>query len=136
MTVVRWDPFREMKNLSRVLFDEPALRGPWLPAVDVFETEDNLTIRTEIPGVQSEDIKVEVEDGILTIEGERNRVEKLEKKDAHMLERVYGRFTRRFSLPTTVSTSKVAATYKDGILELILPKSEEAKPRKVEIKAA
>ncbi len=136
MTLVRWDPFREMKSLGRVFFDAPASRSSWLPAVDVFETEDNLTIRAELPGVKTEDIKVEVEDGILTIEGERSREEKLEEKDAYRLERVYGRFTRRFSLPKTVDGSKVAATYKDGILELVLPKAEESKPRKVEIKAA
>ena len=136
MKLVRWDPFGEMRNLSRVFFDEPTVRESWLPAVDVFETEDNLTIRAELPGVKTEDIKVEVDNGVLTIEGERKREEKLEKDNAYRLERVYGRFTRRFSLPKSVDGSNVAATYKDGILELKLPKAEEAKPRKVQIKAA
>ena len=136
MTLVRWDPFREMKSLGRVFFDEPTGRGSWLPAVDVFENDDNVTLRAEIPGVKASDIKVEVDNGILTIEGEKTREEKLEKNDVYRLERVYGRFTRRFSLPKTVDGSNVAATYKDGILELVLPKTEESKPRKVEIQAA
>jgi HSP20 family protein len=136
MTLVRWDPFRDMRSLGRVLFDERSFQKTWLPAVDIFENEDNLSIRAEIPGMKTEDIKVEVEDGVLTLQGEKKRRDEVEKANSYRVERVYGTFTRRFSLPTAVDASKVAATYKDGVLELVLPKTDDAKPRRIEIQAA
>ena len=136
MTLVRWDPFRDMRSLGRVLFDERSFQKTWLPAVDIFENDDNLTIRAEIPGMKTEDIKVEVEDGVLTLHGEKKRQDEIDKANSYRMERVYGGFTRRFSLPTAVDASKVAATYKDGVLELVLPKADEAKPRRIEIQAA
>ena len=136
MTLVRWDPFRDMRSLGRVLFDERSFQKTWLPAVDIFENDDNLTIRAEIPGMKTEDIKVEVEDGVLTLHGEKKRQDEIDKASSYRMERVHGSFTRRFSLPTAVDASKVAATYKDGVLELVLPKADEAKPRRIEIQAA
>ena len=88
------------------------------------------------PGMKTEDIKVEVEDGVLTLQGEKKRHEETEKANRYRVERVYGTFTRRFSLPMAVDASKVSATYKDGVLELVLPKADEAKPRRIEIQAA
>jgi len=125
-----------MRSLGRVLFDERSFQKTWLPAVDIFENDDNLTIRAEIPGMKTEDIKVEVEDGVLTLHGEKKRQDEIDKANSYRMERVYGGFTRRFSLPTAVDASKVAATYKDGVLELVLPKADEAKPRRIEIQAA
>ena len=136
MTLVRWDPFRDMRSLGRVLFDERSFQKTWLPAVDIFENDESLTIRAEIPGMKTEDIKVEVEDGVLTLQGEKTRQDEVNEANSYRVERVYGTFTRRFSLPTAVDATKVAATYKDGVLELVLPKTDEAKPRRIEIQAA
>jgi HSP20 family protein len=93
-------------------------------------------MRAEVPGVQIEDLDVRIENGVLTFHGERKRETDGTEENAHRMERIYGAFTRSFSLPTTVDATKVAATYKDGVLEVTLPKAETAKPKKVEIKAA
>lgn len=140
MTLVRWDPFKEMMNMQRRLgggLDHgESTHGAWAPAVDIFERGDDLVIRTEIPGVDKNDIDVDVENNTLTIRGERKRETEFDEKNAYRLERVYGNFARSFSLPRTVDSSRINATYKDGVLELTLPKAEEAKPKRVEINAA
>jgi HSP20 family protein len=110
--------------------------GAWAPPVDIFERQDHLVIRAEVPGVQMEDMDVRIENGVLTLHGERKQDTELKEENAHRLERVYGAFTRSFSLPTTVDAAKVTATYKDGVLEVTVPKAENAKPKQVEIKAA
>jgi HSP20 family protein len=110
--------------------------GAWAPPVDIFERQDHLVIRAEVPGVQMEDMDVRIENGVLTLHGERKQDTDLKEENAHRLERVYGAFTRSFSLPTTVDALKVSATYKDGVLEVTVPKAETAKPKMVEIRAA
>jgi HSP20 family protein len=137
MKLVRWDPFDELVTMSRGLgrsFDRAD--AGWVPAVDIFERGDTLVFRAEIPGVARENMDVRVENGVLTIEGERKRDVEPRDDNAFRRERSYGAFTRSFSLPTTVDATKVEAGYKDGILEVIVPKVETAKPKKVEIKAA
>ncbi len=145
MTLVRWDPFRELTTISdrlnRMLGDE--LRGSqddafgaWVPAVDVFEKGETLVIRAELPGVRREEIDVRIENGTLMLRGERRREEEIREGAAYRLERIYGRFSRSFALPTTVDASKISATFKDGVLEIAVPKAEEAKPKKVHIDAA
>jgi HSP20 family protein len=146
MIPVRWDPFREVLTLqdrmnrlfgdapSRWTEDEPG--GAWAPAVDIFEMGDDLVVRAELPGVQKDDIEVSVENGVLTIRGERRKEKELQEENVHRIERRYGSFVRSFTLPTTVSAEKIKATYKDGVLDLVLPKAEEAKPKKVMIQAA
>jgi HSP20 family protein len=145
MKLVRWDPFQEfvaMSNrLNRTANDPYTPRtedsfGAWAPPVDIFERQDHLVIRAEVPGVQMEDMDVRIENGVLTLHGERKQDTDLKEENAHRLERVYGAFTRSFSLPTTVDAAKVTATYKDGVLEVTVPKAENAKPKQVEIKAA
>ena len=145
MKLVRWDPFQEfvaMSNrLNRTVNDPYTPRtedsfGAWAPPVDIFERQDHLVIRAEVPGVQMEDMDVRIENGVLTLHGERKQDTDLKEENAHRLERVYGAFTRSFSLPTTVDAAKVSATYKDGVLEVTVPKAENAKPKQVEIKAA
>jgi HSP20 family protein len=139
MTLVRWDPFRE---LSRLFSDMPAesgrddVLGAWAPRVDILEKEDALVLRAELPGIEKDDLDVRVEDGVLILEGERKREREEGQHNVYRRERLYGRFARSFRLPTTVDASKVAATYKDGVLEVSVPKLEAAKPRKVEIRAA
>jgi HSP20 family protein len=108
----------------------------WAPPVDVFERNDHLVIRAEIPGVNKEDMDVRIENGVLTLRGERKQDTEIKEESAYRMERVFGTFGRSFSLPTTVDAAKVTATYKDGILEVTVPKIETAKPREIEIKAA
>lgn len=111
--------------------------GAWAPPVDILEKQDQLVIRAEIPGVEMKDVDVRIENGVLTLHGERKQeTEVAEENACHRMERVYGAFTRTFSLPTTVDAGKVTATYKDGVLEVIVPKVETAKPKQIEVKAA
>jgi HSP20 family protein len=147
--VIRWDPFRELEEMSSRMNRLFNRRGPtpeggtealavadWTPTVDVTETEGEYVIKAELPEVKKEDVKVTLEDGLLTIQGER-RYEKDEKtKKYHRIERSYGRFARSFSVPESVDDGKVKAEYKDGVLSLSLPKAEKAKPRAIEVKVA
>jgi len=144
MTLVRWDPFRELvswsNRLNRSSSDATAgtedAFGAWAPPVDIFEKDGSLVIRAELPGVEKKDIDVRIENGVLTLHGERKRETTIDEENAYRMERVYGTFTRSFSLPTTVDPSKINAVFKDGILELSVPKLESAKPKRIEIRAA
>lgn len=149
MTLVRWDPFRELEDVSDRLnrmFARPSaprnagketmVVADWTPSVDISETEGEYQIKAEIPDVRKEDVKVTLEDGVLTIQGER-KYEKEEKgKKYHRIERSYGSFVRTFSLPDVIDEEKVKAEFKDGVLNLHLPKSEKAKPKAIEVKVA
>ncbi|HEX4825368.1 MAG TPA: Hsp20/alpha crystallin family protein [Candidatus Polarisedimenticolaceae bacterium] len=146
MRLVRLDPVREY--LARNQEIDPAAVGnnhaprvkesvdTWAPPVDIFETQEQLVIRAEVPGVRKDDMDVQIENGVLTLHGRRERDTDVQEESAYRLERVYGAFTRSFSLPTTVDAARIAATYKDGVLEVIVPKAEMAKPKRVEINAA
>ena len=132
MNIIRWDPFRS-------LLDTPFGTGElerWTPAVDVFEKDDTLFFRAELPGFEKDAIDVRVEEGTLVLSGERKRDVEANEGGLYRLERAYGRFTRRFRLPEGYDASKVNASYKNGLLEVSLPKAEEAKPRKIEVNAA
>ena len=147
MTLVRWDPFRELEDVSDRLnrmFNRPALDrtsgketmvvADWVPSVDVSETDGSYQIKAEIPDVKKEDVKVTLEDGVLTIQGERKQEKEVKGTRYHRVERSYGRFVRSFTLPDVVDEEKVKAEFKDGILNLELPKSEKAKPKAIEVK--
>ncbi len=151
MAIVRWDPFRELQDMSDRLnrmIARPASGGSvgqgrevmtvadWTPTVDISETEAEYAIKAELPEVKREDVKVTVEDGVLTIQGERKQEKEEKAKKYHRIERSYGRFVRTFTLPDTVDESKVKAEYTDGILHLHLPKSEKAKPKQIDVKVA
>ena len=145
MKLVRWDPFQELiamsNRLNRTVSDSYTPRtedsfGTWAPPVDIFERQDHLVIRAEVPGVLMADMDVRIENGVLTLHGERKQETDVNDENAHRMERVYGAFTRSFSLPTTVDAAKVTATYKDGVLEVTVPKAETKKPKSIEIKAA
>jgi HSP20 family protein len=110
--------------------------GDWAPPVDIFERGDDLVIRAELPGLKIEDIDIRVENGNLVLRGERKHEKETDDRKVYRLERVYGTFTRRFALPTSVDASKISAVYRIGVLEVVLPKADEAKERKVEIKVA
>lgn len=112
--------------------DEDLVSGSWVPPVDVAETQEKILVRAEVPGLKQEDIQIEFENGLLTIRGER-KLEKTEGVTWHRVERVYGNFSRSFTLPRTVDAEKIAATYREGILEIEVPKKEEAKPKNIRI---
>ena len=145
MRLVRWDPVREYlakgQEINPTISNTHAPRvqdsfDAWAPPVDIFETQEQLVIRAEVPGVRKDDMDVQVENGVLTLHGQRKRETDVQEESAYRLERVYGAFTRSFSLPTTVDAARIAATYKDGVLEVVVPKAEMAKPKRVEISAA
>jgi HSP20 family protein len=106
----------------------------WVPSVDVSETDGEYQIKAEIPDVKKEDVKVTVEDGVLTIQGERKQEKEEKGKKYHRVECSYGSFVRSFTLPDLVDEGKVKAEFKDGVLNLKLPKSEKAKPKSIEVK--
>jgi HSP20 family protein len=108
----------------------------WAPAIDVQETEGEYLIKADLPAVKKEDVKVSVEDGILAVEGERQQEKEEKGRKFHRIERSYGRFVRRLAVPTDVDQSKVAAEFKDGVLNVHLPKSAIAKPRAIDVKVS
>ena len=148
--LTRWDPFKEMEEtqnrLARIFGLTPARVGnsdkeamtiaQWAPSVDISEDDKEWLVKADLPEVKKEDVKVTVENGVLTITGER-KFEKEEKdKKYHRIERSYGNFLRSFTLPEGADGGKVAAEFKDGVLKVHLPKSEKAKPKAVEVKVA
>jgi HSP20 family protein len=142
MPITKYDPFAEVDFPTGVrlfqdavnrMFSEPAAR-PWAPAVDVLETENELVLKADLPDVSLKDVDIQIEQGTLSIKGER-RFERVEGKGAgyHRIERSYGQFQRLFSLPDTVDTENVKADYKSGVLTVSLPKKEVAKPKTIKI---
>jgi HSP20 family protein len=109
--------------------------GTWAPVVDIFEKGDDLLICAEVPGLEQDDVDISIENNTLVLRGERKRKTEFEEKDAYRLERTFGVFTRSFTLPTTVDSARISASYKNGVLKLTLPKVEQTKPRKIEIRA-
>jgi HSP20 family protein len=118
-------------SLSR-LFSEPASR-PWSPAVDIFETDNELVLKADVPEIDPKNVSIQLENGTLTVKGERKFEEQKNGKGFHRIERSYGTFTRAFSLPETVDGEKVKADYKNGVLTITLPKKEMAKPRSINV---
>ena len=147
MAIVRWDPFRELSDMqSRMnrLFgefygrrseDDLIPRSTWWPPVDIYENDhQELVIRAELPDMQRDDIKLVVDNNILTISGEKKLDSEMKDENCHRVERTYGQFSRSFSLPTTIDSGKVSAEYKNGVLTVKLPKREEAKPKQIAVK--
>jgi HSP20 family protein len=144
---VQWNPFRQLTTLRDEidrLFENPLsgfgemtqpFMSGWMPAVDLFEDKDNFTVNVELPGMKKEDIEVSVHEGVLTISGERKEEKEHKEAESYRAERFFGRFHRTVSLPVAVNAEKVAAAYKDGILTVTLPKSEEAKPKQIPVNA-
>ena len=112
--------------------DEDLVSGTWVPPVDVAETQDRILVRAEVPGMKQEDISIEFENGLLTLRGDR-KLEKAEGVTWHRVERIYGNFSRSFTLPRSVDPERISATYREGILEIEVPKREEAKPKHIKI---
>jgi HSP20 family protein len=114
-------------------FDVQGFGTGWIPAVDVEEKEDEYRFFAEMPGMKREDVKITLSENVLTITGEKKTTHKSNDKKYHRLERSYGTFQRSFSLPHLIQADKISATVKDGILEIVVPKSEEAKPREISV---
>ncbi len=140
-TLVRWDPFREVvalhNELSRLMNGLSEGNGrttqAWVPTLDAWETDDALVYAFDLPGVPQDKISVEVEDGMLTVSAERERSEEVSGERYHRTERRFGSFARTVALPQGVSEDAIKASYKDGVLEITVPKPEQAKPRKITI---
>jgi len=131
---VVWPTFGRLSNLRDELdrlFESP-LTG-WLPALDAHEDKESFTVQVELPGFKREDIQVSLQDGVLTISGERKEEKVSKESEVHRQERYYGKFARALTLPTAVAADKVKAAYKDGVLTVTLPKAEEAKPKQIDV---
>ena len=148
--LTRWDPFKDMKELqdrigsffSLTPFrrsdgkEEIMTVAEWSPLVDIVEDDKEYLIKAELPEVKRENVKVTVENGVLTITGERNYEKEEKDKKYHRIERAYGSFVRSFTVPDDADASKVTADFKDGVLKVHLAKDEKAKPRAIEVKVA
>ncbi len=145
MPVMKYKPFGdldEMGNGFRVfqdtvnrLLSEPAAR-PWAPSVDIFETENELLLKADLPGVEMKDIDIQLENGTLALRGERKFENETKEGGYHRVERSYGSFARFFTLPDTVDTDSVKADYKNGVLTVRLPKKEVAKPKQIKVQVS
>jgi HSP20 family protein len=145
---MRWNPFKEMDELQErlaTLFgrlpphrdqEERLTTAQWLPLVDIIEDDKEYLIKAELPEVRKEDVKVSVEDGVLTISGERKHEAEENGAKVHRVERVYGLFSRSFTVPESADASKVSAEFKNGVLTVHLPKDEKAQPKSIEVKVA
>ena len=143
MNLSIWDPFQEMENLldrynrsSRKTLANSDDRnfevGDWMPVVDIEETEEAFAIKAELPGVEKDDVSINIDKGVLTIKGEKKT--ETEDKKRHRVECSYGSFVRSFTLPQSIKVDEVQAEYNNGILNLTIPKSEEEKPKEIEVK--
>ena len=147
MALARWTPGRDimsvrddMNRLMNEFFGRSSggdegtwFSGAWSPPVDIYETDTALVMKAELPGFSKDDIQIELKENSLVIKGERKREDEVKEGSYHRTERVYGAFQRSFLLPTTVDQGKVQAVYKDGLLELRLPKVEKAQPKRISI---
>lgn len=148
MALVRWDPWTTLPTLQdRInrLFEDsfPARTAAredemslldWRPTVDTYEEGDNIVIKADLPGVKKEDVSIDVKDNVLTLKGERKHEENIDEDNYYRRESAYGKFQRAFTLPDAVDANKIEASYKDGTLKITVPKTEESKARKIEIK--
>jgi HSP20 family protein len=138
MALIRWEPARELREMNRLFntFFEPsagAVMRRWSPAMDLVETEDNYVLRADLPGVSEGDVKIELDDNVLTISGERKSAHKEAKEGYYRVERAYGSFSRTLTLPEGVDADSINASFDRGVLEVKVPKPEQRKPRRVEI---
>ena len=138
MTVVRYEPWTLLNRLRRELDQsfEPAAQASWTPAVDIHEEPKQFVVRADLPGVSPKDIEITAEKGVLALRGARNFEQKSDDGHYSRIERVTGKFVRSFSLPENVATDQINAKFKDGVLELTIPKIAKAEPRRIEVQAA
>jgi HSP20 family protein len=142
MAITRWDPFREvvsLQNRLNSLFrdfnegDSPLTTASFVPAVDIYEDANKVTLKLEVPGIEEKDLDIRVENNTLTVKGERKFEKEEKEENFHRIERRYGSFYRAFTLPSTVETENVKASYSAGVLKLDLQKKAEAQPKQIKI---
>jgi HSP20 family protein len=141
--ITRWDPFRELAQLqnrvnrvfqeANAVHDEGLTTSSFVPPVDIYETEQNIVLKVEVPGVEQKDLDIRIENNTITIRGERNFEKEVKEENFHRVERRYGSFQRSFSLPNTVNTENVTADYANGLLKVTLAKRAEAKPKQIKV---
>lgn len=146
MSMIKYDPFRDLRNLqdemTRLFVGvaprgrEEMARGSWIPSVDIFEDKDRLVLEVDLPGLNRDDFEISVENNVITLSGERKFEKKVEGDNYHRIERSYGSFSRSFTLPQTVTAEGAAAEFENGILSVSLPKRQETKAIKIEIGGA
>ena len=141
-----WRPFREMERMRREMdrlwdsfFEErPRLRmeeaGEWMPSLDLSETDNDIIVKADLPGIDPKDIDISLANDVLTIKGEKKQEREEKDENYHIIERSFGSFTRSLRLPRDVQSDKISASYKNGVLKVVLPKSEEAKAKEIKIK--
>lgn len=145
MAIVRWQPYGAVASLqdsinklfqdafSRANIDEDFALSAWKPVVDIFDKDEAIVIHAELPGVKKEDVAIEVKDNVLTLRGERTESKEIKEDKYYRKERTFGSFHRAFTLPAAVNPDSIRATFKDGVLEIEIPKPEEQKPKQVKI---
>jgi HSP20 family protein len=145
-TLSRWEPLRELAQLQdamNLFFDERTARWPWrdtqalaawTPSVDVYEDVEGLRVTADLAGMDPKDVDIRIEDGVLSLQGERKLQKEEKQENYHRIETKYGRFSRTFTLPTSVDGEKVRAEFKNGLLNVYLPKREESKPKQIKVK--
>jgi HSP20 family protein len=142
MSLIKWDPFGEFNTLNRLggflgrNWEAPASTTAWNPAVDIFENDNEIVIKAELPGMNAKDIEVKFENNVLVLKGERRFEKETKEENYHRVEREYGTFSRAFTVPFAVKGDNVTAEYKDGVLKVVLPKTEEIKPKPIKVAAA
>ena len=140
--ITRYNPRNDFRTLQSRYFepffgrfnfmDDALTSGTWAPPVDVAEDQERIHVKVEVPGMDEKDLRINYEDGLLTVSGER-QFEKKDDRNYHRIERAYGSFVRTFSLPRTIDASAIVANYRNGVLEIEIPKKEEAKPKQIQI---
>jgi HSP20 family protein len=146
MAITRWDPFRDLgilqERMNRVFEDaagrgwkndEPSATTSWSPAVDIYETDSEIMVQAELPGIDRKDIALQLENNVLTLKGDRRFEKETNQENYHRIERSYGGFSRAFTIPTVVDEEKIRADYRDGILKIALPKKEQVKAKQIKI---
>lgn len=149
MSVMRWDPFRDLLSIQdemnqlfrRTMGQADAGSGReseaqvrWAPALDILERDDAFVVHVEVPGVKQDDLEITLDDGVLTVSGQRNFTQETEKEQYHRVERRYGAFRRSITLPSRTKADDIEATFEDGVLQIVVPKAEEAKPRRIQVR--
>jgi len=145
MSVTRWDPFRDLvtlqermnrlfeDSLSRSKTTDEMAMGAWTPAVDIFETPEEVVLRADLPGVDLKEIDVRIENNQLTLRGERKFLKEAKDEDYHRIERSYGTFSRSFQLPGSIDQAGIKAVHKEGVLQVHLPKREDTRPKQIRV---
>ena len=145
MAIIRWDPFRDVvtlrEKMNRLFEEFPAsqreekdvMTSNWAPAVDIYETANELVLTAEIPGIDEKDIEIKIEDNTLSLKGERKFEKETKEENFHRIERSYGSFYRAFTLPNSVDTEHIQAMHDNGVLRVVMPKKQELKPKTVKI---